>query len=172
MLSSIYLLNKKTLRKFFNTYSLMLDSREKGRKKKNSTATLRFQRWREKEKCLLYHPVEEKNIISWRQDHSLEHPVLKTFVASIESPYICPSSTLRTKATRRTILDLLDQPAQTRPSFLLLWLQKHRMQFSNICLNSEWIWEKHRHEENSSVSFFSSHHPYLQLLKKPDSSEN
>ena len=56
----------------------MLDSREKEREKKNSTATLRFQQWREKEKCLLYHPVEEKNLISWRQDHSLEHPVLKT----------------------------------------------------------------------------------------------
>ncbi len=104
MLLSIYLLNIRRLYDFF-THSLMLDSWEKEREKKKRIVLLRFgfNRWREKEKCLLYHPVEEKNIISWRQDHSLEHPVLKTFVAGIESPYICSSSTLRTRTTRRTI---------------------------------------------------------------------
>ena len=102
MLPSIYLLTIRRFYIFFYTFTHAGLPRKRKRKK-NSTATLRFHRWREKEKCLLYHPVEEKNIISWRQDHSLAHPVLKTFVASIESPYICPSSTLRTRTTRRTI---------------------------------------------------------------------
>jgi len=57
----------------------MLDSREKERERR--IVLLRFGSNDEerKEKCLLYHPVEEmKKVISGRQDHSLEHPVLKT----------------------------------------------------------------------------------------------
>jgi hypothetical protein len=103
ILSSIYLLNIRRLYKNFFFQHIFTHAGLARKRRKNSTATLWFQRWRKKEKCLLYHPVEEKNIISWRQDHSLERPVLKTFVASIESPYICPSSTLRTRTTRRTI---------------------------------------------------------------------
>ncbi len=91
---------KKTLRSF-QTHIHSCWTHEK---KKEKIVLLRFGFIGEerKKKCLLYHPVEEKNIISWRQDHSLERPVLKTFVASMESPYICLSSTLRTR-TRRTI---------------------------------------------------------------------
>jgi len=82
----------------------MLDSREKERERRMVLLRLGFNDEERKEKCLLYHPVEEmKKVISGRQDHSLEHPVLKNIVASIESPFIRPSSTLRTKTTRRTI---------------------------------------------------------------------
>lgn len=78
MLPSICLLTIKKILHFFYTFTHAGLARKRKRKK-NSTATLRFHRWREKEKCLLYHPVEEmKKVISGRQDHSLEHPVLKT----------------------------------------------------------------------------------------------
>ena len=104
MLSSIYLLNIRRLYEFFFTHSLMLDSWEKERARRIVLLRLGFNDEERKEKCLLYHPVEEmKKVISGRQDHSLEHPVLKNIVASIESPFIRPSSTLRTKTTRRTI---------------------------------------------------------------------
>jgi len=57
----------------------MLDSREKERERRIVLLRLGFNDEERKEKCLLYHPVEEmKKVISGRQDHSLEHPVLKT----------------------------------------------------------------------------------------------
>ena len=57
----------------------MLDSREKERERRIVLLRLGFNDEERKEKCLLYHPVEEmKKVISGRGDHSLEHPVLKT----------------------------------------------------------------------------------------------
>jgi hypothetical protein len=78
MLPSIYLINIRRFYIFF-THSLMLDSREKERETRMVLLRLGFNDEERKEKCLLYHPVEEmKKVISGRQDHSLEHPVLKT----------------------------------------------------------------------------------------------
>ncbi len=57
----------------------MLDSREKERERRMVLLRFGFNDEERKEKCLLYHPVEEmKKVISSKQDHSLEHPVLKT----------------------------------------------------------------------------------------------
>ena len=57
----------------------MLDSREKERERRIVLLRFGFKGEERKEKCLLYHPVEEmKKVISRKQDHSLEHRVLKT----------------------------------------------------------------------------------------------
>jgi len=125
----------------------MLDSREKRKRKKNSTATLRFQRWREKEKCLLYHPVEEmKKVISGRGDHSLEHPVLKTSWLA---------SKVRSSARRRrwerkqreeqyrtflTSLRYQDLPSCSCDS------RSIQRSFNIFCLRQNWTWRT-RHEE-------------------------
>ena len=104
MLSSIYQLNIRRLYNFFLTHSLMLDSWEKERKRR--IVLLRFGFNGEERKKNVFCIILSNRwriLISWRQDHSLEHPVLKNIVASIESPFIRPSSTLRTKTTRRTI---------------------------------------------------------------------
>jgi len=78
MLPSIYLINIRRFYIFF-THSLMLDSREKERERRMVLLRFGSNDEERKEKCLLYHPVEEmKKVISGRQDHSLEHPVLKT----------------------------------------------------------------------------------------------
>ncbi len=78
MLPSICLLTIKEDSTFFLQHSLMLDSREKERDRR--IVLLRFgfiSEERKEKKCLLHHPVEEmKNFFS--QEHSLEHPVLKT----------------------------------------------------------------------------------------------
>ena len=103
MLPSIYLINIRRFYIFF-THSLMLDSREKGKRKKNGTATLRFQRWREKRKMSSVSSCrrdEESNLRKTRSQFGTSS--LENIVASIESPFIRPSSTLRTKTTRRTI---------------------------------------------------------------------
>ncbi len=105
MLSSICLLTIKKILHFFSpTHSLMLDSREKERKRR--IVLLRFGFIGEERKKNVFCIILSKRwriLISWRQGHSLEHPVLRNIVASIESPFIRPSSTLRTKTTRRTI---------------------------------------------------------------------
>ena len=126
----------------------------KRKRKKNSlswsicenTSTLRFQRWREKEKCLLYHPVEEKNTISWRQDHSLEHPVLKTSWLA---------SKVRSSARRRrwereqreeqyrtflTSLRCQDLPSCSCDS------RSIQHSFNIFCLRQNWTWRT-RYEE-------------------------
>jgi hypothetical protein len=75
-------------------------------------------------------------------------------VASIESPFIRPSLTLRTKTTRRTIWDLPDQPALSRPSFLLLWLQKHSTFFQHRqFIQKNWTWRTRREELVPYLSF-------------------
>jgi hypothetical protein len=103
MLPSICLLTIKKILHFFYTFTHAGLARKRKRKK-NSTATLRFHRWREKEKCLLYHPVEEmKNLNLMKTRSQFGTSSLENIVASIESPFIRPSSTLRTKTTRRTI---------------------------------------------------------------------
>ena len=144
----------------------MLDSREKERKQKNSTATLRFQRWREKEKCLLYHPVEEmKKVISKRQDHSLEHPVLKTSWLA---------SKVRSSARRRR-WERKQREEQYRTFLTSLRYQdlpscscdSRSLQHSYAKLDLE-----NQTWRNSSVSFFSSIVRVFSVFKKPVSSEN
>ena len=102
MLPSICLLTTKRI--LFFTHSLMLDSREKERRM--VLLRLGFNGEERKEKCLLYHPVKELkifffNLIKTRSQFGTFS--LENIVASIESPFICPSSTLRTKTTRGTI---------------------------------------------------------------------
>ena len=131
----------------------MLDSREKERKQKNSTATLRFQRWREKEKCLLYHPVEEKNLISWRQDHSLEHPVLKTsWLASKVHSSACRRRWERKQREEqyRTFLTSLryqDLPSCSCDS------RSIQHSFNIFCLRQNWTWRTRREEIVPYLSF-------------------
>ena len=74
MLSSIYLLNIRRFYIFFYTFTHAGLARKRKRKK-NGTATPRFQRWREKRKMS---SVSSCRRDEERQDHSLEHPVLKT----------------------------------------------------------------------------------------------
>jgi hypothetical protein len=103
MLPSIYLINIRRLHIFF-THSLMLDSREKKRERRIVLLRLGFNDEERKEKCLLYHPVEEmKNLYLRKTRSQFGTSSLENIVASIESPFIRPSSTLRTKTTRRTI---------------------------------------------------------------------
>ena len=103
MLPSIYLINIRRFYIFF-THSLMLDSREKEREKRIVLLRLGFNDEERKEKCLLYHPVEEmKKFNLMKTKSQFGTSSLENIAASIESPFIRPSSTLRTKTTRRTI---------------------------------------------------------------------
>ncbi len=103
LLPSICLLTIKKILHFCYTFTHAGLARKR-KKKDNSTATLRFHRWRKEEKCLLYHPVEEmKNLNLIKTRSQFRTSSLENIVASIESPFIRPSSTLRTKTTRRTI---------------------------------------------------------------------
>ena len=79
MLPSICLLTIKRRFYIFFTHSLMLDSREKERERR--IVLLRFGFNGEERKKNVFCIILSKrwrNLISWRQDHSLEHPVLKT----------------------------------------------------------------------------------------------
>ena len=145
MLPSICLLTIKNILHFFYTFTHAGLARKRKRKK-NSTATLRSQRWREKEKCLLYHPVEEKNLTSGRHDHSLEHPVLKTSWLA---------SKVRSSARRRrwergqreeqyrtflTSLRCRDLPSCSCDS------RSIQHSFNIFCLRQNWTWRT-RYEE-------------------------
>lgn len=152
MLPSICPLIIKEDSTFFSTHSLMLDSREKEREQKNSTATLRFYRWREKEKCLLYHPVEEmKNL--YLKDHSLEHRVLKTSWLA---------SKVRSSARRRrwerkqreeqyrtflTSLRCQDLPSCSCDS------RSIQLSFNIFYLRQNWTWRTRREEIVPYLSF-------------------
>ena len=102
MLPTIYLINIRRFHIFF-AHSLMLDSREKERERRMVLLRLGFNDEERKEKCLLYHPVEEMKKFNFMKTKSVWTFGLENIVASIESPFIRPSSTLRTKTTRRTI---------------------------------------------------------------------
>ena len=101
MLPSIFLLNIRRFYIFF-THSLMLDSREKEGERK--IVLLRFGFNGEERKMSSVSSCrrdEEFNLRKTRSQFGTSS--LENIVASIESPFIRPSSTLRTKTTRRTI---------------------------------------------------------------------
>ncbi len=135
-------------------------------KKKNSTATLWFHWWRKKmfsvSSCQREEYFGNKSsfcaniIISWRQDYSLEHPVLKhSWLAS----KACTSA-------RRRRWEWKQREEQYRTFLTNL----RKQDLPSCSCDSRSIVQGH--EENSSASFFSSHRSQLQLLEKPDSSEN
>ena len=102
MLPSIYLIN--TRRFYIFTHSLMLDSREKERETRMVLLRLGFNDEERKEKMSSVSSCrrdEESNLRKTRSQFGTSS--LENIVASIESPFIHPSSTLRTKTTRRTI---------------------------------------------------------------------
>ena len=149
----------------------MLDSREKERERR--IVLLRFGSNNEerKEKCLLYHPVEEmKKVISGRQDHSLEHPVLKTSWLA---------SKVRSSARRRrwerkqreeqyrtflTSLRYQDLPSCSCDS------RSIQHSFNIFCLHQNWTWRTRREEIVPYLSFPQSSASSASK-KKPDSPE-
>ena len=169
MLPSIYLIN---IRRFyiFLTHSLMLDSREKERKRR--IVLLRFGFIGEERKKNVFCIILSKrwrNLISWRQDHSLEHPVLKTSWLA---------SKVRSSARRRrwerkqreeqyrtflTSLRYQDLPSCSCDSRSIQHSLKHRQEKKLDLENQTW--------RISSVSFFSSIVRIFSFSKKPNSSE-
>jgi hypothetical protein len=150
----------------------MLDSREKERKRR--IVLLRFGFIGEERKKNVFCIILSKrwrNLISWRQDHSLEHPVLKTSWLA---------SKVRSSARRRrwerkqreeqyrtflTSLRYQDLPSCSCDSRSI----QHSFNIVNLFKkldleNQTW--------RISSVSFFSSIVRIFSFSRKPDLSEN
>ena len=101
MLPSICLLTIKRRFYIFFTHSLMLDSREKERDRRIVLLRLRFIGKERKKNVFCIILSKRWRIFISRSQFGTSS--LENIVASIESPFIRPSSTLRTKTTRRTI---------------------------------------------------------------------
>ncbi len=159
----LYLLfSIRRLYEAFNPYSLMLDSREKeeivllcfgfiGEERNVFCIILSKRRifWQQSSFCATI-------IISWRQDHSLERPVLKhSWFAS----KACTSA-------RRQRWERKQQEEQ----YWTFLTNLRKQDLPSCSCDSRSIVQGY--EENSSASFFPSHCRHLQLLEKPDSSEN
>ncbi len=128
-------------------------------KKKNRTAMLRFHLRRKKNVFWIILLKREEIfwqqsftlcitiIISWRQDHSLERPALKhSWLAS----KACTSARRRRWEQRQ-------------------WKEQYRTFLTNLHKKKK-IFRLQGYKENSSVPFFQSSWPPIQLLEKPDSS--
>jgi len=135
----------------------MLDSREKEREKKNVFCIILSKRWR--------------ILISWRQDHSLEHPVLKTsWLASKVRSYARRRRWERKQREEQYRTFLTSLRCQDLPS-CSCDSRGIQHSFNIFCLRQNWTWRTRR-EEISSVSFFSSIVRIFSFSKrKPDSPE-
>ncbi len=150
----------------------MLDSREKERERK--IVLLRFGFNGEERKKNVFCIILSKRwriLISGRQDHSLEHPVLKTSWLASKVRSSARRRRWERKQREEQYRTFPTKPALSRPSFLLLWLQKHST-FLQHLLSASKLDLENQIWRNSSVSFFSSIVRVFSFSRKPDLSEN
>ena len=157
MLSSIYLLNIRRFYIFFFytfTHAGLARKRKKKGKKYCYASVSSVKRERKMSSVSSCRRVEDF-FSSWRHDHSLEHPVLKTsWLASKVRSSARHRRWERGQREEQYRTFLTSLRYQDLP-FCSCDSRSTRHSFENIGLYVKWTW-KTRHEENSSVSFFSS----------------